>query len=174
MAGSAEVLRTPGERLRAARKRAGLDQKAVAQAAGVHEKTVSRWENDAQVPDSEAAAKVAELLGTDMVWLLTGKLAGPRYSDDGIPRMASPRLSFEGSPHRVREWLAAFQLELVRANATEEELTEAMELLQSPVVRSYFMGGARSDRSEADILKDMEALADAVIRPRLKTRGRAL
>lgn len=167
-----EVLKTVGQRLKAARAEAGLDQKAVAEATGAHVKTVSRWENDAQVPDSVSLTAIAALFNTDVDWILTGNSPGPRVTTNNIPVRSKTDVRYGAVSQRIREWLAAFQLELTRARSTDDEIHEAMELLNAPAVRSYFLGGVRRDRSEEDVLKSMEALADSVIRPRLRELGR--
>lgn len=76
------VLATLGARLRSARTAAKLDQAAVAEAVGVHPKTVSRWENDRQLPETAQLHALAALLKVSEPWL--------RYGDE-IPELAASR-----------------------------------------------------------------------------------
>jgi hypothetical protein len=75
-------------------------------------------------------------------------------------------------PHAVREYLAEFQLRLVKGGATEEEIDEAMRLLKSPDVFTYFKGGRPAEFNEQDVLDGMRAIGEDVIIPRLKKLGR--
>ena len=63
-----EIPFTLGDALARARKRAGLDQEAVAEAVGVSRPLVSRWENSKSVPDVLQFRAIAEVTGAD--WLL--------------------------------------------------------------------------------------------------------
>lgn len=58
-----------GDRIRKARQNVGLDQKDIAEAAGVSRPLVSRWERDLAVPDLKQAVAIAELTGTSLVWI---------------------------------------------------------------------------------------------------------
>jgi len=63
---------TPGERLREAREAAGLGQAELAKIAGVHVKTVSKWENDKQPPHANQLGKIAPTLGVSVAYLREG------------------------------------------------------------------------------------------------------
>ena len=54
----------PGERLRLARRRAGLRQRDLAQRVGVARETIRRWETSGEIP-ARRVATVAEALGMD-------------------------------------------------------------------------------------------------------------
>jgi transcriptional regulator with XRE-family HTH domain len=67
-----DLLDTPGHRIAAARRKAGFTQDEVAAAAGVHQKTVSRWENDHQVPVGDQLDRLAEFLHLTRRYILRG------------------------------------------------------------------------------------------------------
>lgn len=61
-------------RLKDTRKKLGLSQSALAQAAGVSQPTVANWERGGHTPRPDALRRMAEALGTDPAWLLSGEL----------------------------------------------------------------------------------------------------
>jgi transcriptional regulator with XRE-family HTH domain len=54
-----------GERVRWARKRAGLSQERLAQTIGTTRQVVIRWEQDKHVPNEESRRRLAEATGQD-------------------------------------------------------------------------------------------------------------
>ena len=52
------------QRIRDARKKSGLTQKALAQIVGVRPKQVSRWENGRAFPTTETYLKLVRILGS--------------------------------------------------------------------------------------------------------------
>lgn len=58
--------------------RGGLTQNAFADRLGMARTTVLRYESGIRPPDAEFIASAAAAFGTDPLWLLTGKYAGPR------------------------------------------------------------------------------------------------
>jgi transcriptional regulator with XRE-family HTH domain len=54
-----------GERVRWARKRAGLSQERLAQTIGTTRQVVIRWEQDRHVPNEESRRRIAEATGQD-------------------------------------------------------------------------------------------------------------
>lgn len=64
--------KTMGERLRAAREKAGLTQSQVAEALKVSASSVKQWETDRSVPRDEQLQALAEAISADLGWLLTG------------------------------------------------------------------------------------------------------
>ena len=63
--------RTKGVRLREARERKRLTQEQLAEAAGIHAVTVSKYERDAQDPNTAILASVAKILDVSVDWILT-------------------------------------------------------------------------------------------------------
>lgn len=57
---------TLGQQFAAARHRTGLDQEPLGKLLGVNRTTISRWENDKQVPPFDAVAKLSEMSGWDV------------------------------------------------------------------------------------------------------------
>ena len=77
-------------------------------------------------------------------------------------------------PLAVREYLAEFRLRLTKADVPEEQIEEAMRLLKSPDVFSYFKGGRPTEYNEEDVLNGMRAIGEDVIVPRLRKLGRKI
>ena len=63
---------TLGERIRKARKAAGLTQEALAERVGVKQPQVPRWEKNLTIPSLEHLKSVAEVLDASVAWLLYG------------------------------------------------------------------------------------------------------
>jgi transcriptional regulator with XRE-family HTH domain len=63
---------TIGERIRAARKAAGLNQAALAERVGVSQPAVANWESGVHDPRRLMLAKLAEALETPLDWLAEG------------------------------------------------------------------------------------------------------
>jgi len=61
-----------GARLTAAREAAGLTQESMAVRLGVGSSTVSRWERELVLPQSEQLVGLAETLGASLDYLLRG------------------------------------------------------------------------------------------------------
>ena len=66
-----------GERITELRKHNNISQNQLAQAMSVSRQAVSKWENDQSAPDSVRMIQLAELLGTDVEYLTTGRVAVP-------------------------------------------------------------------------------------------------
>ena len=60
-------------RLKAARDRRDIDQKAVAAAVGVSPAAVSRWENGETIPRDDVLVRLAEYFGVTASWLRYGE-----------------------------------------------------------------------------------------------------
>lgn len=63
---------------------------------------------------------------------------------------------------------------MVKAGALEDEVSEALDLLKSPQIFTFYQGGAPKDFSEEQVLVGMRAIYRGVIKPELKKRGRTL
>ena len=61
-----------GRLIRQLRLEKGLTQRALAQALGVTDKAVSKWETGGGLPDISLLSALAETLGADIVRLLAG------------------------------------------------------------------------------------------------------
>lgn len=89
---------TFGDRLSAARDKAGMTQKDLAKRMGIKLGTLRNWEDDLAEPRANKLSMVSGLLGVRMSWLLTGEgegiappLDGPPVPDDAIGLMAEMR-----------------------------------------------------------------------------------
>lgn len=93
-----------GERLKAARERAGLSQTQVGERIGAHLTTVSRWERGAPIK-TEALRKLAALYGVSAGELL-GESAAPDTSEPAAPGEAD---GLEGVERHTAEWWSGYQ-----------------------------------------------------------------
>ena len=174
---------TLGQRLREAMVTAGVRNKAIAEAAGVHINTVSQWLNDKFPPSDANLEAIARVVKRPVAWLrYGGHVASPEPAGSRMV-VNEPVLSEGGAtiprharnlPLAVREYLAEFQLRLTKADVPEEQIEEAMRLLKSPDVFSYFKGGRPTEYNEEDVLNGMRAIGEDVIIPRLKKLGRKI
>lgn len=64
---------TIGKRIAARRKEKGYTQEEIAERLGISGQAVSKWENDTSCPDISLLPDLAELLGTTVDALLSGK-----------------------------------------------------------------------------------------------------
>ena len=72
---------TFGERLRAARRAAGLSQADLSARSGLPKPTLSRYENDHVLPSLQTLRRLAEALGTPESVLLSGGSAEHDFYD---------------------------------------------------------------------------------------------
>lgn len=75
-------------------------------------------------------------------------------------------------PLIAREFLAEFRLRLTREGAEEDEIDEAMDLLRSPQLFTFYKGRNPAEYSEDELVRGMKAIAEGVIIPVLRERGR--
>lgn len=90
---------TLGERLIQLRAKAGLNQDTLAEQLGVSRQSVSKWENDASVPDLEKLVKLSGVFGVSLDELVKGEVpdsAAPAVKGrrDGRGTSAPPATSF--------------------------------------------------------------------------------
>lgn len=101
-----EIPQTLGDRLRSAMKRANVRNQAVADVAGVHVKTVSKWLSDSQVPDAAALDAAAGLLRVSSSWLRYGDpIPTMRTSDASDAWGAAFREGRRSALRELRAWL---------------------------------------------------------------------
>jgi transcriptional regulator with XRE-family HTH domain len=130
----------------------------LATATGVHVKTVSRWENDKQVPEPHHITALAPELGVPEEYFLRLYL----------PPSAAPRVAL-GIPQRIRIFIQEFLLELTKAGIPQEEVDATRRILESDELHRVNWGGER-DYTEDEILEGIEAHA-AAFRQRYRRRG---
>lgn len=85
-----------GERIRLARKGAGLNQAALAERVGVSQPAVANWESGVHDPRRLMLAKIAEALGAPMEWLAEG--ARSAHERDKHPAAAYIRRPIQHTP----------------------------------------------------------------------------
>ena len=104
-----------GKFIAALRREQGLTQEALGQKVGVTNKTVSRWETGAYMPDIELLVPLGEILGISVNELL----AGERLSDEQFRRQADENLvaAVRESSFSVMERTAFFKKKWLRDNA---------------------------------------------------------
>lgn len=76
---------TIGEKIRNARKAAGLTQKELAQRLGLSFQSIAQWENDLRKPKIETIQKIADALGIT-VW----ELSDPLFAGQGGAPVLKP------------------------------------------------------------------------------------
>ena len=81
---------TLGKRIAAARKKARMTQKQVADAFGITGSAVSEWERDESVPEVEKLSQLVHILKTTAHWLLEGNGEAP---DQTSPESLLERLT---------------------------------------------------------------------------------
>ena len=77
-------MKTLNERIKTLRKENGLTQSQLAEKLGVTDKAVSKWEVGEANPDISLLAKISEIFGVTIDYLLTGKAEEPTISLDDM------------------------------------------------------------------------------------------
>ena len=75
---------TLGERIQNMRKEMGLSQEELAERIGVSRQSVSKWENDAALPDTDKVLQLSRLFGVSADALLTGSSAAPQAAEENV------------------------------------------------------------------------------------------
>ena len=92
---------TPGDRIRQARKAAGLTQQQVADTVGVTKSSVAQWESgQTKNLRGENLVKASKVLGTNPEWLISGH--GPMRPEDSSGRAPSTGSNVEPAPGELR------------------------------------------------------------------------
>lgn len=89
--------------LAALRKRKGFTQSTLAEAIGVEQPTIQRWESGKREPDLAALHQLADALGVTAGQLLDGSalaISGPRLFVKGVVAAGLWRPAIEASPDR--------------------------------------------------------------------------
>ncbi|SEA68212.1 Helix-turn-helix [Desulfuromusa kysingii] len=74
-----------GDRIRLKRKKNGLSQAELGQRIGVSQNTVNRFEGGHRTPDAHVVARIADVLGCSLAWLIQGTRESPNVSGQGLP-----------------------------------------------------------------------------------------
>lgn len=159
-----------GTRLKVLMKAKGVNNPEVAEAIGVDPVTVSQWRSGRQRPGDDTLKRLAEYLGTTPEHLRYGALSGIVREAVERPYEQQPRLA-RNLPLTIREYVAEFELRLVRAKVPEEDVEEAMRLLRSVASFVYNKGGVQREFPEEAVLRNMKGIGEDVIVPDLRERG---
>lgn len=110
---------TTGQRIKAARKKAGLTQKELGERMGQSFQSIAQWENDLRKPKLETLQRIAAALGTS----ISNLLPPDNYweDEDGIGYTEPQVVEHEGPLQRA---------EVVERSATPEELEALLAKLQ--------------------------------------------
>ncbi|MGC8470474.1 MAG: helix-turn-helix domain-containing protein [Acetobacteraceae bacterium] len=79
-----DPLASAGARIRAARERRGLTQSGLAEALGVSRSAVAQWETERAGQIRAHLARLAEVLGVSVAWLLSGTPESEAASGDEL------------------------------------------------------------------------------------------
>lgn len=175
--------------LRMARVSAGKSVQEAAAAVGKSRQAYSAWERleeSAPVPDDVDLAVLAPFFGIPLEQLQSGEWitryvppdnfvsVAPEGAPGGPWKAAPLPRHLRNLPLAVREYLAEFRSRLRQGGASDEEITEAIELMQSPQVFTFYKGGALSEFNEDQVLRGMKAIGEGVVIPELRERGRKI
>lgn len=117
---------TPQQRIRLARRHAGLSQAALAAAVGVQRSAVSHWETErGKSPNTEHMREVAMATGVQFEWLATGRGRMTLTSEEAMESVAAAEAVLVDEPLELR-LIAAFRDLPVRAKAPLVEIAEHM------------------------------------------------
>ena len=122
---------TAQQRIRLARRHAGLSQSALAQAVGVQRSAVSHWEAiEGKSPSMANLRRVATVTGVQFEWLGTGRGRLALSQDDALDTVAAADATLVDDAFEMR-LLAAFRALPARSRAPLVELMEQMAELRT-------------------------------------------
>ena len=176
--GKAAKVEGVGEQIRTLLLKARMNVSALARESGVSRETLYRALREDEISRA-TAAQIADVLGvTEKALLSPPKAAaepdvrGSRHTGEGGGAGSGERSTeVPLRRHAVRVWLREFELELVRAGATDDEIADARTLLTRPEALTFYVGGHTRDATEEETIMGMEAMAE-FIRDQLKKAGR--
>lgn len=149
-----------GERLKSARKRAGLSLRALAERAGVSAQAISKYERDLDVPGSVVLIRLAEALDVSLEWLLRPiqvSLSPPAYRSH---RSRLGKRAMRQIEEQVREWLERY--------LAVEEITGERQPFLLPDIRRT-IGQVEDVESVADDLRRAWGLGEDAIQDLMAT-----
>lgn len=76
------------QRLKTTRKKQGLSQAELAAQVDVSQPTIANWERGGHIPRPDGLARIADALGTDPAWLLSGEM--PARNNPAHQHLAKP------------------------------------------------------------------------------------
>lgn len=153
------VLQTVGDRVRAARKHRGLDQKELGDRIGVHEKTVSRWENNKQPIELANLEALATVLRVDFDWLREGDRGeGVKVREPVVGRVHEGQVSFgtRRLPLAARTRLNEYANRLKEAGLGEDVIDYFERLIMDFTFAQYHVAG-EGPKTEEDWVNEVDA-----------------
>lgn len=121
---------TAQQRIRLARRHAGLSQSALAAAVGVQRSAVSHWEAiEGKSPSMANLRRVATVTGVQFEWLATGRGRMALSPEDALDTVAAADATLVDDAFEMR-LLAAFRTLPARSHAPLVELMEQMAELR--------------------------------------------
>ncbi|HEX2947385.1 MAG TPA: helix-turn-helix transcriptional regulator [Clostridia bacterium] len=102
-------MKTLGENLRYARELKNLTQKEVSKKTGIHNKTISNYENDVSSPDPYTLKTFAEIYETSVDYLLGRPNAGKDAGDRAVCQIDLSDLP-EEAVEKVNEYVELLKL----------------------------------------------------------------
>lgn len=121
---------TAQQRIRLARRHAGLSQSALAAAVGVQRSAVSHWEAiEGKSPSMANLRRVATVTGVQFEWLATGRGRMALSAEDALDTVAAADATLVDDAFEMR-LLAAFRTLPARSRAPLVELMEQMAELR--------------------------------------------
>ncbi len=100
---------TTGQRIKEARKKAGMTQSELAQKLGISYVGVSQWENDLRNPKYETLQRIAAALGVDVNWLMNGRTLEQR--DQAMKDYVSRRFAEAELDKRLKDSYCSLTLD---------------------------------------------------------------
>lgn len=122
---------TPQQRIRLARRHAGLSQAALASAVGVQRSAVSHWEaNEGKHPSVAHMRGLALACGVQFEWLATGRGKMTLSADTELDSVAAADALLVEDPLELR-LILAFRDAPVRSRAPLVEVVEQLASLRT-------------------------------------------
>lgn len=124
------------QRIRLARRHAGLSQAALAEAVGVQRSAVSHWEAvQGKSPSMSNLRRVATVTGVQFEWIATGRGRMSLSADEALDGVSAVDATMVDEPLELR-MLTAFRSLPPRSQAPLVELMEQMAELRTGRVRT--------------------------------------
>lgn len=134
--------------MKAARERAGLSQAQAAAGIGVHEMTISKWERGTMEMGADKALRLAALYGVSLDELTEAPVVSENVPRGTASRVREPAAAApdgarpeRGEPRSLRILKAEFELEALKAGATEGDMDLIRNALESPGATQLYSGG---------------------------------
>jgi transcriptional regulator with XRE-family HTH domain len=122
---------SPQQRIRLARRHAGLSQAALATAVGVHRSAVSHWEaSQGKLPSTHHLQQLALVTGVQFEWLATGRGRMQLSADTEFESVSAADALLIDDPLELR-LLNAFREVPMRSRAPLVEIAEHLASMRT-------------------------------------------